>query len=323
MKRPSDGKGLFMIFYYHQHPDAQTGETVEKRAFSPLPMDYGTCGRYSDRIFNTHNSESPFYVATFGYARSWQGNNVYDRVVDRYTIHFVFGGKGLFNGKPISAGQMFFVPQNQKYTIVTDEKDPLLMSWIGISGTRLESQLQLFRLTNESTVTVFQNQEAIRQLFLDTIYQSHQNTNLEMYLIGKMFEILSLSYVVNRSFAMPTNERADVYYTNIISYINDHYSDAITVEDIAAQVHISPTYVRRICKEKTGFSPQRMISNRRMSVAKTLLANDNSSIEEIASLVGFSNIYSFSTFFKKKCGIPPGAYRRLMLEKKQMAAEKD
>ena len=138
-----------------------------------------------------------------------------------------------------------------------------------------------------------------------------------------MFEILSLSYVVNRSFAMPTNERADVYYTNIISYINDHYSDAITVEDIAAQVHISPTYVRRICKEKTGFSPQRMISNRRMSVAKTLLANDNSSIEEIASLVGFSNIYSFSTFFKKKCGIPPGAYRKLMLEKKQMAAEKD
>ena len=310
-----------MIYYYHQHPNEQKSGTAEKRSFTPLPQDYGNCGFYSDRIFNAHNSESPFYVATFGCARSWEGNNVYDRKIDRYTIHFVFEGKGSFNGQPISAGQMFFAPQNQKYTVITSEQDPLFISWIALSGTQLESQLRLFRLVNEATVTVFQNQEEIRELFLDTIYNDHQNANLEMLLIGRLFEILSLSYVVNRSFAMPANQQSDVYYTNILAYINNNYSHNITIEEIAKHVHISPTYVRRICKDKTGYSPAKLISNKRLNVAKALLANDTSSIEEIALLVGFANIYSFSSYFKKNVLMTPTAYRKLMQEKKRLASD--
>ena len=309
-----------MIFYYHQHPNEQTNTVTEKRSFTPLSMDLGSCGFYSDRIFNAHNSESPFYVATFGYSRSWTGNNVYDRKIDRYTIHFVFDGKGSFNGEPISSGQMFFAPQNQKYTIVSDENDPLVFSWIALSGTQLESQLRIFHLTNEAALSVFHNADVIREIFLDTVYKSHQNVGLEMYLLAKTFEILSLCYVVNRSFAMPANQQSDLYYTNIISYINNNYSRDITIEDIARHVHISPTYVRRICKEKTGYSPAKIISNKRLSVAKALLANDNSSIEEISSLVGFANIYSFSSFFKKNTSSSPTAYRKLMQEKKRLAA---
>lgn len=310
-----------MIFYYHQHPSEQTNNVVEKRSFAPLPMDYGACGFYSDRIFNAHNSESPFYVATFGYAKSWSTNNVIDRKVDRYTIHFVFDGKGTFNGQPISAGQMFFAPQNQKYTIINDENAPLVFSWIALSGTQLENQLRLFRLTNEAAVTVFKNCEDIRNIFLNTIYESHQSVNLEMYLIAKMHEILSFSYVVNRSFAMPANQQSDIYYTNIISFINDNYSKDITIGDIAKHVHISPTYVRQICREKADSSPAKIISQKRLNVAKALLANDNSSIEEISSLVGFANIYSFSNFFKKNAGLSPTAYRKLMQEKKRLAAD--
>ena len=135
-----------------------------------------------------------------------------------------------------------------------------------------------------------------------------------------MFEILSLSYVVNRSFAMPANQQSDIYYTNIISFINNNYSRDITVEDIAKHVHISPTYVRRICNETNGSSPAKIISQKRLNVAKALLANDNSSIEEISSLVGFANIYSFSNYFKKNAGSSPTAYRKLMQEKKRLAA---
>ncbi len=309
-----------MIFYYHQHPNGQNSVT-EKRSFSPIPMNFEDCGFYSDRIFNAHNSESPFYVATFGYAQSWAGNNVYDRRVDRYTIHFVFDGKGTFNGQPVSAGQMFFAPQNQKYTIVNDEACPLVFSWIALSGTQLENQLRILRLTKDAAITVCKNCDAIQKIFLDTLYQSHQDVNLEMYLVAKMYEILSLSYVVSRSFAMPANQQSDIYYTNIISFINDNYSRDITIGDIARHVHISPTYVRQICRAKADSSPAKIISQKRLNVAKALLANDNSSIEEIAALVGFANIYSFSSFFKKNTGNSPTAYRKIMQEKKKLAAD--
>ena len=79
-------------------------------------MDASNCGYYSDRIFNAHNSASRFYVATFGYAKAWKEHNTHERQIDRYTVHFVFSGCGTFNGQPIKAGQMFFAPQNQKYT---------------------------------------------------------------------------------------------------------------------------------------------------------------------------------------------------------------
>ena len=113
-----------MILYLHQHPAIKPNEIITKRSFSPIPMDDGKCGYYGDRIFNAHNSASRFYVATFGYSKSWKENNTHERQIDRYTIHFVYSGAGVFNGQPVRAGQMFFAPQNQKYTIVNHPEDP-------------------------------------------------------------------------------------------------------------------------------------------------------------------------------------------------------
>ena len=99
-----------MIFYLHQSPSKTGKEMENKRSLTPIPMDNEKCGFFGDRIYNAHNSTARFYVVTFGYSQAWTEANIYDRLIDRYTIHFVFKGKGFFNGQPISAGQMFFVP---------------------------------------------------------------------------------------------------------------------------------------------------------------------------------------------------------------------
>ena len=144
---------------------------------------------------------------------------------------------------------------------------------------------------------------------------------MELFLLSKLYHILSLSSVLNRSYPMPTTHQSDVYYASILSYINDHYAENITISDISKHVHISPTYIRKICHEKAGSSPQKLIAQKRLNMAKVLLANDNSSIEEIASLVGFSNVYAFSNFFKKQNGQPPSVYRKNMEKVIQKTAE--
>ena len=298
-----------MIFYLHFHP-GKDSETVCKRSLSPIPMDDGNCGYYADRLYNEHNSATKFYVATFGYAKNWKENNVHERQIDRYTLHFVFSGRGTFNGNPISAGQMFLAPQNQKHTIINDPKNPLEFSWIALSGTDLEHQLDLIPLPNKPTIALYQNQEKIRQIFLNTIYGELVDLNRELYLCSKFYEVLAHSNVINKPFPLPTNRHSDIYYSKIISYINSHYAENLTVSDIAKHIHISTNHLRRICHEKSNLTPQMLITSKRINVAKVLLANDTSSIEEIASMVGFANVGAFSKCFKKMCGISPLQFRK-------------
>ena len=308
-----------VIFYLHQYPVNEKKKFGQKRSLTPLPMDYSQCGYYSDRINNAHNSAARFYVVTFGYAKSWGDHNTYERQIDRYTIHFVFDGTGTFNGTPVSAGQMFFAPQNQKYTIVNDPQAPLVFAWIALSGTDLENQLSLLHMINKPAIT--QNMEQIHQIFLDTVYGQHQNLNMELFLFARFYTVLSLCNAINQPLLGPSSDRAAVYYSEAVSYINTHYAENITVSDIARHIHISVSYLRRICTEKSGRAPQEIITSKRINVAKALLANDNSQVEEIAALVGFANTGSFSKCFKRICGVAPLTYRRQKAEEKKQRAD--
>lgn len=311
-----------MIFYLHQHPEQNSKETINSQSFSPHPIDAGNCGYYADRLFNSHNSANRFYIATFGYAKNWKENNTIDRQIDRYTLHFVFGGKGEFNGQLVSSGQMFIAPQNEKYTVITDEKDPLQFAWIALSGTDLEYHVNLLHLPSKAMISYFENTKTIQNIFLSTIYGEPAKLNKELYLCAKFYEILSFCNVTTSSFSNPTNHPANIYYSKIISYINSHYADPISSSDIAKHVHISTTYLRQICREKANTPPQKLIANKRISVAKILLATDNISIEKISSLVGFANVGAFSKCFKKMCGISPLQFRKQKREELIIRAQK-
>ena len=174
-----------MIAYLHHYP---VGDKIESKYFhSPIPRDYSNCGYYSDRIYNMHGETKRFYIATFGYEHAWKEHNTYEREIARYTIHFVFGGRGTFNGQQISAGQMFITPPMQKYTIIQDSVSPLTFGWIALSGTELENQLSLLHLTDLPMISTFQNVERIHELFIDTVYGDHGNLNLELIMFSSFY----------------------------------------------------------------------------------------------------------------------------------------
>ena len=292
-----------------------------KRSLSPIPMDHQKLGFFGDRIYNAHNSSSKFYVATFGYAKSWKEMDVYDRQIDRYTFHFVFDGAGTFNGQPVSAGQMFVAPQTQKYTIVNDENAPLRFAWIALSGTELENQLELLQLPKASSIMPFIHADLIEKIFIDTIYQEHPEHNMELFLFSRFYDILSLCGITNHPEFATHSGQTDSYFAQIMTFINTHYSDGIKVPDVAKHAHISVSYLRRICTAKVGKSPQELIEEKRLKVARTLLANDNSTVEEVAALVGFVDTATFSKSFKRNCGQSPLAYRKQKEQEKKLRAE--
>jgi len=82
------------------------------------------------------------------------------------------------------------------------------------------------------------------------------------------------------------------------------------VEDIAAQLFVSPHYLSDMLRSLTGFNTQQHIQNKVIEKAKQALAGTSLSVGEIAYQLGFSHPQSFNRFFKAKTELSPLAFRR-------------
>ncbi|GHV02641.1 hypothetical protein FACS189485_03640 [Spirochaetia bacterium] len=95
----------------------------------------------------------------------------------------------------------------------------------------------------------------------------------------------------------------------ILRYLKDHYKEDISFEDMAEELNISYSYIRKMVRESTGKSVLDTINQMRIQEAKRLLADTNLTIAQIAGKSGYHNIQSINRYFKKYEGLSPYEYR--------------
>ncbi len=95
-----------------------------------------------------------------------------------------------------------------------------------------------------------------------------------------------------------------------VNYLQNNFSNAgLTNQVLAQKAMISEVYFRKLFKANFGTSPKQYIQDLRILKAKNLLkGNLCSSISLVAEEVGFTNVYQFSTAFKKATGLTPTEY---------------
>ena len=93
----------------------------------------------------------------------------------------------------------------------------------------------------------------------------------------------------------------------ILSYINQHLSENMTIPILASQFYLSSSYLCKIFKDATGTTINRYITARRISRAKILLAEGHS-VAETSTLCGFGDYSNFLKSFTKIVGISPKKY---------------
>ncbi|WP_106146439.1 helix-turn-helix domain-containing protein [Flagellimonas meridianipacifica] len=77
----------------------------------------------------------------------------------------------------------------------------------------------------------------------------------------------------------------------------------------AEQLNLHPNYLNSVLKSKTGRTLSDWISQRTLSVSKSLLVDSSLSLKEISYLLGYSEPTHFSRFFKKNTKLSPRAFR--------------
>ena len=94
-------------------------------------------------------------------------------------------------------------------------------------------------------------------------------------------------------------------------YINKHYMEDISQEEMAELVGLSSTYFSKLFKSVEGVNYIEYLTQIRLDRSKKLLITTNMSIKSIASAVGYMDEKYFRKLFKKVIGIKPTEYRKL------------
>lgn len=104
------------------------------------------------------------------------------------------------------------------------------------------------------------------------------------------------------------------FVTRIINYLNEHFVDDISLNEVAAYLGCSASYISHAFKKSMGTTPIQYVIRRRIGLAQTLLISTDLPATHIATMVGYENTNYFINSFAKIVGMTPIRYRNFYLE---------
>lgn len=98
---------------------------------------------------------------------------------------------------------------------------------------------------------------------------------------------------------------------DIILYMKKHYSEELSLQDLAEKVHFSANYLSAQIKNRTGMTYVEYLMSLRLEEARFLLLNSNRKVVEIARNCGFNDSSYFNRIFRRMYKISPEQYRKV------------
>lgn len=117
---------------------------------------------------------------------------------------------------------------------------------------------------------------------------------------------LKLTGMEPLEFPSPMHERI----SEVVRYINNHYTEELSLHLVADKFYVSPYYLSRFFKEATGFTFVEYFNSVRIKEAKKLLEQSSLKVNVIAKKVGFGSVTHFGRVFKSVTGHSPLYYRK-------------
>jgi len=125
---------------------------------------------------------------------------------------------------------------------------------------------------------------------------------LNSYIAELFIKMAAVFYAVSKT--------GPAYVKKVLHYINNHYTDEISLDEMIKPLGISKGYLRKIVKQETGKTILDIINEHRITRAKQLISNTEMPLIDIAVECGFNNRQNFYYIFKQITGQNPQAFRQ-------------
>ena len=142
--------------------------------------------------------------------------------------------------------------------------------------------------------------------------ETEKSEFFQLLVYGKMYEAF-YELFANRFVKIVDSESKSKKYRalqRVTTYIDEHYIDGLSLDDVANATGISRYYVSHLFKELMNTTFVGYVNDLRLNRAAMLLLTTDSAIIEIAALSGFNNLSNFNRAFKLHFGKTPSAYRK-------------
>lgn len=111
-------------------------------------------------------------------------------------------------------------------------------------------------------------------------------------------------------FSKIIQNKTDIMTAQIKEYIDNHYSENITVSTLCEKFHLSKTALYNISLKSFSMGITEYLRSVRIEGAKQLLISTDMSVNDIAKETGYSDSNYFVRYFSKSVGITPGKFRK-------------
>lgn len=148
--------------------------------------------------------------------------------------------------------------------------------------------------------------EKIKELVIEAYIKDEYGKELTASLLKSII----LNVVRKAGEKAEHSDKSDAALTKrIIDYIQQHFTEDITNEDIAKHLHFNVSYMNRVFKKHTKVTMHRFLLEMRLGLAMEKLKTESLPVNEIALASGFKDIPHFTKIFKKYVGKSPLEYR--------------
>ncbi|MCI8852944.1 MAG: AraC family transcriptional regulator [Lachnospiraceae bacterium] len=98
--------------------------------------------------------------------------------------------------------------------------------------------------------------------------------------------------------------------TKLLFYIQEHFTEGLTLSSVAEALHYSTRQCQRIIQETMNVSFSSLLLELQLSYAKALLSSTDASLESVSEAAGFPSSRSLYRYFKEQEGLSPQQYRK-------------
>lgn len=238
-------------------------------------------------------------------------------------VFFLLKGKVTYFVKEleitVAKGDMLIIPSNAAHSLTADPRFPferMVLSFPLNFLPRLSSlEENVFASCSDFNYLI--PKEYVEKFSLDKLMQqckavcASTSPYTDLLLIAQISSIASTLYEIKKSLSVsqnPVPTRASRVY-EFIRFIGDNITKNINVKDVANHFFISPSHVANTFKKEIGVPIKQYITDQKMLRACKLLLS-GSPAEEVASMVGYNDYYTFFRNFKAKTKRAPKDYAR-------------
>lgn len=244
-----------------------------------------------------------------------EGDLVNDHYHEVHQILYALEGEGqiVLNGSSYSFQQdnvAVIVPLSE-HSIVSDSKLTVLV--LAFDKSCLEASVQEDLLTSFFSDTQFIelnpfDGSTIRQLLRTMLYEQSHGDSIN-YVAMKIF-LSEMLLKLARAQQQPEAFDANVLRAERLrNYIDTHYYEIISSEDLSTKLGMSARHLNNIFKERYEVTPIQYLTEVRIGLAKKMLIETDNDIASICFEVGFESLSTFYRTFKNSANISPNKYR--------------